>query len=86
MKHVKSITFSILLLVLCVGVVWAEYDLAVCFPISFSVVSVFALLTVLHALRRAPRGYENEHSFHIPMPRKPMHLSRHVLATSGSRI
>ena len=59
MKHVKSITSSILLLVLCVGVVWAEYDiLAVRFPIIFSVVSVFALLTLLHALRRAPRGYE----------------------------
>jgi len=86
MKHVKSITFSILLLVLCVGVVWAEYDLAVRFPIIFSVVSVFALLTLLHALRRAPRGYENEHSFHTPMPRKPVRLPRHVLATSGSRI
>ena len=86
MKHVKSITFAILLLVLCVGVVWAEYDLAVRFPIIFSVVSVFALLTLLHELRRAPRGYENEHGFHIPMPRKPAHFPRHVLATSGSRI
>ena len=86
MKHVKSITSSILLLVLCVGIVWAEYDLAVRFPIIFSVVSVSALLTLVHALRRAPQGCENEHGFHIPMPRKPMHLSRHVLATSGSRI
>ena len=86
MKHVKSITSSILLLVLCVGVVWAEYDLAVRFPIIFSVVSVSALLTLLHALRRAPRGYENKHSFHIAIPRKPVHVHRHVLATSGSRI
>ena len=86
MKHVKSIISSILLLVLCVGFVWVEYDLAVRFPIIFSVVSVSALLTLLHALRRAPRGGENEHGFHIPMPRKPVYLPRHLLATSGSRI
>jgi hypothetical protein len=86
MKHVKSITSSILLLVLCVGVAWAEYDLAMRFPIIFSVVSVFALLTLLDALRRAPRGCENEYGFHIPMPCKPVHLPRHALGTSGSRI
>ena len=86
MKHVKSITSSIFLVVICVGVVWAEYDLAVRFPIIFSVVSVSALLALLYALRRAPEGYENEHGFHIRTPRKHVHRPRHVLATSGSRI
>jgi len=86
MKHVKSITSSFFLVVICVGVVWAEYDLAVRFPIIFGVVSVSALLALLHALRRAPGGYENENGFHIRTPRKHVRLPRHVLATSGSRI
>jgi hypothetical protein len=86
MKQVKSITSSILLVVLGVGIVWAEYDLAVRFPIIFSVVIVSALLAILHALRRAPEGYENEHGFHIRAPRKHVHPPRPVLATSGSRI
>jgi hypothetical protein len=86
MKQVKSITSSILLVVLGVGIVWAEYDLAVRFPIIFSVVIVSALLAILHALRRAPEGYENEHGFHIRAPRKHVQPPRHVLATSGSRI
>ena len=86
MKHVKSISSSIFLVVLCVGVIWAENDLAVRFPMIFSVVSVSSLLALLRALHRAPAGYENEHGFHIPMPRKPAHFPRHVLATSGSRI
>jgi hypothetical protein len=86
MKHVKSITSSIFLIVLCVGVVWAEYDLAVRFPIIFSVVSVSALLMLLHSLRRAAEGYENEHGFHIRTPRKDVPPPRRVLATCGSRI
>jgi hypothetical protein len=86
MKHVKSITSSILLVALCVGVVWAEYDLAVRFPVMFCVVSVSALLALLHALRRAPEGYEDEHGFDIRVPHKYAHPPRHVLATSGSRI
>ena len=85
MKHVKSITFAILLLVLCVGVVWAENHLAVRFPMIFSIVSVSSLLALLHALRRAPAGYENEHGFHIRAPRKHVHPPRPVFATSGSR-
>ena len=86
MKHVKSITSSILLVALCVGVVWAEYDLAVRFPIIFSVVIVSALLAILHALRRAPEGYENEHGFHIRTPSKHVHPPPRVLAPCGSRI
>jgi hypothetical protein len=69
-----------------VGVVWAEYDLAVRFPIIFSVVSVSALLMLLHSLRRAAEGYENEHGFHIRTPRKDVPPPRRVLATCGSRI
>ena len=86
MRHVKSVPSSILLVVIWVGLVWAEYDVAVRFPIIFSVVSVSALLALLHALRRAPEGYENEHGFHIRAPRKHVHPARPVLATSGSRI
>lgn len=67
-------------------VVWAEYDLAVRFPIIFSVVSVSALLALLHALRRAAEGYENEHGFYIRTPSKHVDPPRGVLATSGSRI
>jgi hypothetical protein len=86
MKHVKSITSSIFLVVLCTSVVWAEYDLAVSFPIHFSVVSVSILFAISHALRRAPEGYENEYGFHIRTLRAHVHPLRHVLATSGSRI
>jgi hypothetical protein len=68
MKHVKSISSSISLVVLCVGVICAENDLAVRFPMIFSIVSVSSLLALLHALRRAPAGYENEHGFHIRAP------------------
>ena len=68
------------------GVVWAEYDLVVRFPIIFSAVSVSALLMLLHALPRAAEGYENEHGFHIRTPRKDVPLPRRVLATCGSRI
>ncbi len=86
MKHVKSISSSIFWVVLCVGVIWAENDLAVRFPMIFSIVTVSSLLALLHALRRAPVGYENEHGFHIRAPRQHVHPSRHVLATLGSRI
>ena len=86
MKHVKSISSSISLVVLCVGVICAENDLAVRFPMIFSIVSVSSLLALLHALRRAPAGYENEHGFHIRAPRKHVHPPRAVLATSGFRI
>ena len=85
MKHVKSISFSIFLVVLCVGVIWAENDLAVRFPLIFSIVSVSSLLALLHALRRAPVGYEKEHGFHIRVPRQHVHPPRPVFATSGSR-
>ena len=43
-------------------------------------------MALLHALRRAPAGYENEHGFHIRVPRKHVHPPRAVFATSGSRI
>jgi hypothetical protein len=86
MRHVKSISFSIFLVLLCVGVIWVENDLAVRLPMIFSIVSVSSLLALLHALRRAPAGYENEHGFHIRAPRQHVHPPRHVLATSGSRI
>ena len=86
MKHVKSISSSIFLVVLCVGVIWAENDLAMRFPLIFSIVSVSSLLALLHALHRAPVGYENEHGFHIRAPRQHVHPPRHVLATLGSRI
>ena len=86
MKHVKSITSSIFLVVLYAGVVWADYGLAVSFPIIFSIVGVSALLAILHALRRTPEGYENEYGFHIRTLRAHVHPLRHVLATSGSRI
>ena len=85
MKHVKSISSSIVLAVLCVGVIWAENDLAVRFPMILNIVSVSSLLALLHALRRAPAGYENEHGFHIRTPRKHMHPPRPVFAMSGSR-
>jgi len=85
MKHIKSISSSIFLVVLCVGVIWAENDLAVRFPMIFSIVSVSSLLALLHALHGAPVGYENEHGFHIRAPRKHVHPPRPVFATSGSR-
>src|SRR5215831_13588451 len=86
MKHVKSISSSIFLVLLCVGVIWAENDLAVRFPMIFSIVSVSSLVALLHALHRAPAGYENEHGFHIRVSRKHVHPPRPVLATSGPRI
>jgi hypothetical protein len=86
MKHVKSISSSIFLAVLCVGVIWAEHVMAVRSPMIFSIVTVSSLLALLHALRRAPAGYENEHGFHIRAPRKHVHAPRAVLATSGFRI
>jgi len=85
MKHVKSISFSFFLVVLCVGVIWAENDLAIRFPLIFSIVSVSSLLALLHALHRAPVGYENEHGFHIRALRKHLHHPRPVFATSSSR-
>jgi hypothetical protein len=85
MKHVKSATCLIFLVVLCASAVWAEYNLAMRFAIMFSVATVSALLALLRALLRAPEGYENENGFHIRARRKQARRPRHVLAISGSR-
>jgi hypothetical protein len=85
MKKVKGVIGFIFLVGVCVTSLWAEYNLAVRFPIMVSVVSVSGLLALLGALLRAPEGYENENGFHIRARRKQARRPRHVLATSGSR-
>jgi hypothetical protein len=65
MKKGKLAIAFIVLAVFYVSVVWAEYNLVMRSGIIFSVTSIFALLLVLHALHRAPEGYEDENGFHI---------------------
>jgi hypothetical protein len=65
MKKGKLAIAFILLAVFYVSVVWAEYNLVMRSGIIFSATSIFALLLVLHALHRAPEGYEDENGFHI---------------------
>ena len=85
MKNVKSGIGFIFLVGVCLTFLWAEYNLAMRFPIMFSVASISGLLALLGALLRAPEGYENENGFHIRARRKQARRPRHVLAISGSR-
>jgi len=85
MKKVKSVIGFIFLVGVCVTSLWAEYNLAVRFAITFIVASVAGLLALLGALLRAPEGYENENGFHIRVRRKQARRPRHILAMSGSR-
>jgi hypothetical protein len=88
MKKVNSVVGFIFLVgvcVVCVTSLWAEYYLAMRFPIIFSVVAVFGLSALLGALLRAPEGYEHENGFHIRARRKQARRPQDVLSRSGSR-
>lgn len=83
MKKTKLVIALGFLFVLCVSVVWAECNLAMRFPILFSIVSASALLTVLVGLLRAPAGYEDENGFHIRARQRQVR-ARQALAISVS--
>jgi hypothetical protein len=85
MKSVKLVIGIIFLAGVCVTSLWAEYNLAMGFPIMFGVASVACLVALLTALLRAPEGYENENGFHIRARRRHAHHPRYVLTASGSR-
>lgn len=65
MEKGKFAIAFILLAIFYVSVVWAEYNLVMRSGIIFSVANIFALVTLLTALLRAPEGYEDETGFHI---------------------
>jgi len=78
MNNVKSVIGFIFLMGVCVTSLWAEYYLAMRFPIIFSVATVAGLLALLGALLRAPEGYENENGFHHRARYKQARRARHI--------
>jgi hypothetical protein len=78
MKNVKSGIGFIFLVGVCLTFLWAEYNLAMRFPIMFSVASISGLLALLGALLRAPDGYEDENGFHIPTRREQAPTASHL--------
>ena len=78
MKNVKSGIGFIFLVGVCLTFLWAEYNLAMRFPIMFSVASISGLLALLGALLRAADGYEDENGFHIPTRREQAPTASHL--------
>jgi hypothetical protein len=84
MKKGKLVIAVILLAVLCVSAVCAEYNLVMRFGIMLTVFAgVCGLFLLLGTLRRAPEGYEDENGFRIRARRKEARHPRHVFAMSG---
>jgi hypothetical protein len=85
MKKGKLVIAFVLVAVLCVSAVWAEYNLTIRFGIILGVLASVSGLFVLAALLQAPEGYEDKNGFHVRERREQARRPQHVLATSGSR-
>jgi hypothetical protein len=65
MKRAESVIAFMFLVLLWVSAATVEYDLAMHFRISSSVVIVCSLLVLVAALIRSPEGYEDDNGFHL---------------------